>query len=204
MEFITVEQVKEIAEHYGYLAVFVGILLENIGIPLPGETITIVGGFLAGNKELNYWYVLGCAIAGASIGGTIGYWIGRKGGWALLVKVGKLFRLSEEKLGKLKEDFSENAGKAVFVGRFIALLRVFASPLAGVAEMPFLKFTAYNLLGASTWASVMVTISFFAGRVLPLEELVTWAAKFAVLALGIVVAWIVIPIWLESRQAEKS
>ena len=204
MEFITVEQVKEIAQHYGYLAVFVGILLENIGIPLPGETITIVGGFLAGNKELNYWYVLGCAIAGASIGGTIGYWIGRKGGWALLVKVGKLFRLSEEKLGKLKEDFGENAGKAVFVGRFIALLRVFASPLAGVAEMPFLKFTAYNLLGAASWASVMVTISFFAGRVLPLEELVTWAAKFAVLALGIVVAWIVIPIWLESRQVEKS
>lgn len=204
MEFITVEQVKEIAQQYGYLAVFVGILLENIGIPLPGETITIVGGFLAGNKELNYWYVLGCAIAGASIGGTIGYWIGRKGGWALLVKGGKLFRLSEEKLVKLKDDFSENAGKAVFVGRFIALLRVFASPLAGVAEMPFLKFTAYNLLGAASWASVMVTISFFAGRVLPLEELVTWAAKFAVLALGIVVAWIVIPIWLESRQVEKS
>ncbi len=204
MEFITVEQVKEIAQQYGYLAVFVGILLENIGIPLPGETITIVGGFLAGNKELNYWYVLGCAIAGASIGGTIGYWIGRKGGWALLVKVGKLFRLSEEKLVKLKDEFSENAGKAVFVGRFIALLRVFASPLAGVAEMPFLKFTAYNLLGAASWASVMVTISFFAGRVLPLEELVTWAAKFAVLALGIVVAWIVIPIWLESRQVEKS
>ncbi len=204
MEFITVEQVKEIAQHYGYLAVFVGILLENIGIPLPGETITIVGGFLAGNKELNYWYVLGCAIAGASIGGTIGYWIGRKGGWALLVKVGKLFRLSEEKLDKLKNEFSENAGKAVFVGRFIALLRVFASPLAGVAEMPFLKFTAYNLLGATTWASIMVTISFFAGKDLPLEELVTWAAKFAVVALGIVVAWIVIPIWLESRQGEKS
>jgi len=204
MEFISVEQVKEIAQHYGYLVVFVGILLENIGIPLPGETITIVGGFLAGNKELNYWYVLGCAIAGASLGGTIGYWVGRKGGWAMVVKVSKIFRISEEKLAKLKDNFTDNAGKAVFVGRFIALLRIFASPLAGVAEMPFLKFTAYNLLGAATWASVMVTVSFFAGKFLSLEELVTWAAKFSVVAFSIVVASIAIPIWLESRTVEKS
>lgn len=204
MEFISVEKITEIAHQYGYLAVFLGILLENIGIPLPGETITIVGGFLAGSRELNYWYVLGSAIAGASLGGTIGYWIGRKGGWVLLVKIGSFFRISEEKLVKLKDEFSDNAGKAVFVGRFIALLRVFASPLAGVAEMPFLKFTAYNLLGAATWATVMVSIAFFAGKVISLEELVAWAAKFAFLALGILAAWILIPIWLESRQVEKS
>lgn len=204
MEFISVEKITEIAHQYGYLAVFLGILLENIGIPLPGETITIVGGFLAGSKELNYWYVLGSAIAGASLGGTIGYWIGRKGGWGLLVKIGSFFRMSEEKLLNLKNEFSGNAGKAVFVGRFIALLRVFASPLAGVAEMPFLKFTAYNLLGATTWATVMVSIAFFAGKVISLEELVAWAAKFAFLALGILAAWILIPIWLESRQVEKS
>ncbi len=204
MEFISVEKITEIAHQYGYLAVFLGILLENIGIPLPGETITIVGGFLAGSKELNYWYVLSSAIAGASLGGTIGYWIGRKGGWVLLVKIGSFFRMSEEKLLNLKNEFSGNAGKAVFVGRFIALLRVFASPLAGVAEMPFLKFTAYNLLGATTWATVMVSIAFFAGKVISLEELVAWAAKFAFLALGILAAWILIPIWLESRQVEKS
>jgi membrane protein DedA with SNARE-associated domain len=204
MEFISVEKITEIAHQYGYLAVFLGILLENIGIPLPGETITIVGGFLAGSKELNYGYVLASAIAGASLGGTIGYWIGRKGGWGLLVKIGKIFRISEEKLLNLKNEFGGNAGKAVFVGRFIALLRVFASPLAGVVEMPFLKFTAYNLLGAATWATVMVSIAFFAGKVISLEELVAWAAKFAFLALGLVAAWILIPMWLESRQVEKS
>lgn len=204
MEFISVEKITEIAHQYGYLAVFLGILLENIGIPLPGETITLVGGFLAGSKELNYGYVLASAIAGASLGGTIGYWIGRKGGWGLLVKIGKIFRISEEKLLNLKNEFGGNAGKAVFVGRFIALLRVFASPLAGVVEMPFLKFTAYNLLGAATWATVMVSIAFFAGKVISLEELVAWAAKFAFLALGLVAAWILIPMWLESRQVEKS
>jgi membrane-associated protein len=203
MEFISVEQITAIAHQYGYLAVFLGILLENLGIPLPGETITIVGGFLAGGDELNYWYVLGSAIAGASLGGTLGYGIGRKGGWVLLVKVGQFFRISEEKLVKIKDEFSVNAGKAVFVGRFIALFRVFASPLAGVAEMPFLEFTAYNILGATTWASVMVSLAFFAGRVLSLEQLLAWVGEFALLALAIAVAWIVIPLWLESRQVEK-
>ena len=200
-EFISLEKIQDIAHHYGYVAVFLGILLENLGLPLPGETITLAGGFLAGSGELNYWFVLGSAILGASIGGSIGYWIGRYGGWPLLVALGKLFRIKEKKLLELKDKFSENAGKTVFVGRFLALLRVVASPLAGIAEMPYLKFMAYNLAGAAAWASVMVTLSFFAGRVVPLEQLVSWAAKFAVFALVIVVAWIAIPIWLESRAA---
>lgn len=200
-EFISLEKIQEIAHHYGYVAVFLGILLENLGLPLPGETITLAGGFLAGSGELNYWFVLGCAILGASIGGSIGYGLGRYGGWPLLVAFGKLFRIKEKKLLELKDKFSENAGKTVFVGRFLALLRIVASPLAGIAEMPFLKFMAYNLAGAAAWASVMVSLSFFAGRVVPLEQLVSWAAKFGVVALLLVVAWIVVPLWLESRAA---
>lgn len=202
LEFLSLENIQEIAHHYGYLAVFLGILLENLGLPLPGETITIAGGFLAGNKELNYWIVLGCAIAGAFIGGNFGYWIGRYGGWPLLVKVGKIFRVSETKLVSIKEQFSVNAGKTVFIGRFIALLRIFSSPLAGMVEMPYLKFTAYNLAGATAWASVMVTLSFFAGQIVPLEQVINWVAKFAIIALILAIGWIVVPIWLESRHNE--
>ncbi len=73
-----------------------GILLENLGIPLPGETLTLVGGFLAGSDELNYWLVLSDAVTGAVIGGVCGYWIGRLGGWSLLVQAGKIFRVSLE------------------------------------------------------------------------------------------------------------
>lgn len=200
MEFVSLETIQEIAHQYGYLAVFLGILLENLGVPLPGETITIAGGFMAGSGELSYWIVLGCAIAGAALGGNFGYWIGRYGGWPLLVGIGRIFRTDEKKLIELKTRFSENAGKTVFVGRFIALLRVFASPLAGVAEMPYIKFMAYNLAGAAAWATVMVSLSFFAGQILPLEQLVAWAAKFAFAALLLAVAWIAVPIWLESRQ----
>jgi membrane protein DedA with SNARE-associated domain len=179
-----------------------GILLENLGIPLPGETVTLVGGFLAGSDELNYWLVLGDAVTGAVIGGNCGYWIGRVGGWPFLLQVGKIFRISEARLLSIKEQFSENAAKAVFFGRFFALLRIFASPLAGIAEMPFGKFLVYNLAGATAWASVMVTLAFFAGRIVSLEQLVAWVSQFAILALLILVAVIVVPIWWESRQVK--
>lgn len=203
LEVVSLENVQEIASKYGYWAVFLGILLENLGIPLPGETITIAGGFLAGSGELNYWFVLGSAIAGAFLGGNCGYFIGKYGGWPLLLGLGRIFRIKEEKLLEIKSQFSENAGKTVFIGRFIALLRIFASPLAGIVQMPFLKFTAYNLAGATLWGSVMVTLAFFAGRLVPLEKLITWVAQFAVVALVLLLAWIFVPIWFESRQASK-
>ena len=203
-EFLSLETIQKFAHDYGYWAIFLGILLENLGIPLPGETITIAGGFLAGSGELNYWFVLASAIGGATVGGNFGYAIGRYGGWPLLLKLGKFFRFREEQLFDLKEQFSKNAAKAVFLGRFIALLRIFASPLAGIAEMPFWKFSLFNILGAASWASVMVSLSYFLGQAVSLEKLVAWAAQFAVVALLLAVAWIAIPIWLESRNLDKT
>jgi len=203
LELISLENIQEVAHRYGYWAIFLGILLENLGIPLPGETVTLVGGFLAGSDELNFWLVLGDAIMGAVIGGTCGYWIGRVSGWPFLVQVGKIFRISEVRLLNIKEQFSQNAGKAVFFGRFFALLRVFAAPLAGIAEMSFGKFFLYNLLGAVAWASLMVTLAFFAGKIISLEQLVAWVGQFAIAALLIVVAIIVVPLWLESRQVKE-
>ncbi|MCF4968669.1 DedA family protein [Nostoc sp. CMAA1605] len=204
LELISLENIQEFAHHYGYWAIFLGILLENLGIPLPGETVTLVGGFLAGSKELNYWIVLALAITGAVMGGICGYWIGRLGGWSFLLQVGKIFRFSETKLLSIRAQFSENAAKAVFFGRFFALLRIFAAPLAGIAEMPFAKFLIYNILGATAWASLMVTLAFFAGRVVSLEQLVAWVSQFAILALLILVAVIAIPLWLESRQVKQA
>jgi membrane protein DedA with SNARE-associated domain len=103
----------------------------------------------------------------------------------------------------MREQFSKNATKAVFFGRFIALLRIFAGPLAGIAQMPYGKFLLCNIAGATIWASVMVTLAFFVGQIVSLEQLVAWMAQFAVLALILVTVWIVVPIWLESRQVKK-
>lgn len=202
-EFISLETIQEFAQQYGYWAVFGGILLENLGIPLPGETVTLVGGFLAGSGELNYWFVLASAIFGAVIGGTCGYWIGRYAGWSFLLKLGSFLRIPTERLEESKNQFSENAGKAVFLGRFIALLRVFSGLLAGIVEMPYGRFFIYNFAGAVVWASVMVTLSFFVGRVVALEQLIAWVGQFTLIALALVAAWIFIPPWLESRKTKE-
>ncbi len=201
-DLISLETIEAIARQYGYWAVFFGILLENLGLPIPGETVTLAGGFLAGSDQLNYWIVLGDAALGATLGGNFGYWVGRYGGWPLLTGLGKIFRVEEGQLIALREQFSENATKAVFLGRFVALLRIFASPLAGIAQMPYPKFMLYNTLGAVAWATIMVTLSYVAGQIVPLEKLVAWASRFAAVTLVIVVAWIVVPFWLESRKAK--
>ncbi|PSB31087.1 DedA family protein [Stenomitos frigidus] len=203
LDFISVETIEEVAQQYGYWAVFLGIFLESLGLPIPGETVTLAGGFLAGNDQLNYWMVLADASLGAILGGNVGYWIGRRGGWSLLLRVGRLFRIGEEQLESLKRQFSENASRTVFMGRFIALLRTFASPLAGIVQMPYLTFTVYNTLGAITWASVMVSLSYFAGQFVPLEKMVAWAGQFAFVMLFIAIAWIAVPLWLESRKAKE-
>ncbi len=202
MEFLSVDVIKEIAEKYGYLSVFTGILLENLGIPLPGETITIVGGFLAGSGELNYWLVLASAASGAFLGGVCGYFIGKYGGWTLMQKIAKIFRVSDKKLAEIKDKFAENAVKAVFFGRFIALLRIFASPMAGVVEMPLPKFLGVNLASSLSWAAIMTGIAYTVGKFVSLEQLIAWVGQFAIVALLIAAAWIGVPLWLESRASK--
>ena len=185
-ELFSLETLQEIARLYGYWAVFIGIALENMGIPLPGETIVIVGGFLAGSSELNYSYVLGSAIAGAVLGDNFGYWAGRIGGWQLLVGIARIFRIEEQKLEQVKDRYSKNAAQAVFFGRFITLLRIFAGPLAGITQMPYKQFLLCNLGGAAVWATTIVTLAFFLGRAVSLEQIISWVAQFGIAALGLV------------------
>lgn len=199
-EVVSLEAILELARHYGYWAVFLGISLENAGVPLPGETITLVGGFLAGNGELDYWLVFGCAVGGAIMGDNFGYWIGKWGGWPLLLRIGSLFRISEEQLQQVRSEFKDNAARAVFLGRFIALLRIFAGPLAGIAEMPYGKFLLCNSAGAFIWAGLMVSLAFFVGQLVSLEQLASWVAQFSILALVLLVASLTLPRWLESRK----
>jgi membrane protein DedA with SNARE-associated domain len=202
-EWLSLETLQHLAHQYGYWTIFLGMMLENAGIPIPGETITLIGGFLAGSGELNYGVVVTVAIAGAVLGDSAGYWVGRQGGWPLLLRVGTVFRIPEAKLEAAKLRFSQNAAKAVFLGRFVALLRVFAGPLAGMARMPYPKFLFCNISGASLWALSMVTLAFTIGRLVPLADLIAWVAKFTVLALVLVLAWFFIPMWLETLKVES-
>lgn len=202
-EFLSLETLQSIAHTYGYAAILIGILLENAGVPLPGETITLIGGFLAGSGELTYLGVLVSATAGAVIGDSCGYWIGVWGGWALMLRLGQLFHIDEARLEQVRDQFSKNAPQAVFLGRFVTLLRIFAGPLAGIAQMPYPKFLLYNAAGASLWALTMVSLAYFIGQVVPLERLIGWVARFGVAALFIVIGAIAVSLWLERRKLAK-
>ena len=200
IEFISLDNIQEIARQYGYWAVFIGIALENTGLPLPGETITITGGFLAGSGELNYWLVLVSAIAGAILGDNFGYWIGRVGGWKFLLRAGRMFRIQEVQLELAREQFSKNAGKAVFFGRFVTLLRIFAGPLAGIAQMPYKQFLWCNFGGATLWASIIITLSYFLGRIVSLQQIVHWLAQAGGITLLLITLLFLIPILWEYGQ----
>ncbi len=193
MELLSIERIQDLAIEYGYWAIFFGIALENMGIPLPGETITIVGGFLAGNGELSYPIVLITAISGAVLGDNVGYWIGKRGGWPLLVRIGTFFKIQESELEKARLKFSKNAPQAVFFGRFITLLRIFAGPLAGIAQMPYRQFLLCNFAGASVWALIMVSLAFVLGKLVSLETLIQGFTKFGLFGLLVAMAWILIP-----------
>lgn len=193
-DLISLETLEKLAHTYGYWAVFMGIMLENLGIPLPGEAIVLVGGFLAGRGDLEFWSVLACSTLGAIIGNMFGYWIGVYGGWSLVLRVSHWFRIDEQKLLGLKAQFSANAAKAVFFGRFVTLLRIFAGPLAGIVEMPFAKFMLYNVLGAVVWAAVIVSGAYFAGQVFDLHQIVGWVSQFSFVVLGVVALALTAPI----------
>jgi membrane protein DedA with SNARE-associated domain len=203
-ELFSLDIVQDVARLYGYWAVFVGIAIENMGIPLPGETIVIVGGFLAGSGELNYWFVLGSAIAGAVLGDNFGYWVGRSGGWQLLVKIGRIFNIQEQQLEQAKDRYSKNAAQAVFLGRFITILRIFAGPLAGITQMPYQQFLLYNFGGAAVWSTTIVSLAYFLGRVVSLEQIITWIAQAGIAALAGVIVLLLIPILWEYRQKKLS
>ena len=96
--------------------------------------------------------------------------------------------------------FSENIAQAVFFGRFVTLLRIFAGPLAGIVEMPYGKFLFYNFMGATIWGTVVVTLAYFAGKVISLTQLIHLVGQFGFILLLLIIAWIVIPrVWQSSR-----
>ena len=140
---------------YGYLAVFLAIMIESAGIPFPGETTLIGAALYAGSTgKLEISLIIFCAAAGAIVGDNIGYWVGRRFGLPLLAKYGCRIGLNERKLRTGQYLFEKHGGKVVFFGRFVALLRVLAAVLAGANKMEWTRFFAYNVAGGVIWATL--------------------------------------------------
>ncbi|MEU8888738.1 DedA family protein [Streptomyces sp. NPDC048442] len=164
-----------------YILVGVVIGVESLGIPLPGEIVLVSSALLASQHgEINPYILGACAAAGAIIGDSIGYAIGRKGGRPLLAWMGGKFpkHFGEAQIAMAERSFQKWGMWAVFFGRFVALLRIFAGPLAGVLRMPYWKFLIANVLGGILWAGGTTAVIYSVGVVAE-----AWLKRFSWLGL---------------------
>ncbi|CAL9583287.1 putative membrane protein [Streptomyces sp. enrichment culture] len=164
-----------------YAVVGLVIGLESLGIPLPGEIILVSAALLSSQHAGVDPVILGaCASAGAVIGDSIGYAIGRRGGRPLLAWLGRKFprHFSEGHIATAERSFRKWGMWAVFFGRFVALLRIFAGPLAGVLRMPYWKFLVANVLGGIVWAGGTTAVIYYVGIVAE-----SWLKRFSWLGL---------------------
>jgi membrane protein DedA with SNARE-associated domain len=149
--------------HYGYWAVFFGVMLENIGLPIPGETVLLFAGFLAYQGKLEILPAILTAIGGATIGAALGYLLGHYGGTSIVGRMLLRFPRIAKRYEAAREMFLKRGHWAVFAARFITGLRVFAGILAGVMRMPFAVFLLYRFAGAVCWGVVIGFVGFLFG-----------------------------------------
>lgn len=185
-----------------YLLVGLVIGLESLGIPLPGEIILVSSALLASQHgEIDPFILGACASAGAIIGDSIGYAIGRKGGRPLLAWLGRKFpkHFSEGHIATAERSFEKWGMWAVFFGRFVALLRIFAGPLAGVLRMPYWKFLTANVLGGILWAGGTTAVIYYVGIVAE-----SWLKRFSWLGLVLAVLIGLTSMLVLKRKAAKA
>jgi membrane protein DedA with SNARE-associated domain len=148
--------VYELVKAYGLWVLFIGITLECMGIPVPGETVLVSAALYAGSTHrLTIGSVMLVAITAATTGGIIGYVIGHWIGLRLLVRYGKYVRLDERRLKVGQYLFLRHGGKIVFFGRFIDPLRILAAVLAGANRMSWTYFLFMNALGGICWVLLL-------------------------------------------------
>jgi undecaprenyl-diphosphatase len=133
-----------------------------VGVLLPGEIGVILGGVLANQHKLALAAVLVAGIAGAIIGDSIGYWVGKRYGERILAKIPNRI-LKPEHVERANESVRKFGGKAVFVGRFTAALRALVPGMAGMARIHYGRFLAWNALGGAVWAAAFVILGYLAG-----------------------------------------
>lgn len=176
-----------VAQH-GYWVVFLIVMLESAGIPLPGETILVLASVYAGaTSELSIVLVIGCAAAGAILGDNIGFWVGRTWGLKFLLRYGKLIHLPEQRLMLGQHLFARHGAKIVFFGRFVAFLRVFAALLAGVNKYKWPPFLFFNAAGGIIWAMIFGTGAYLFGESIHLVSGPLGAAALAGVVIGVLI-----------------
>jgi membrane protein DedA with SNARE-associated domain len=176
--------------------------LESMGIPSPGETALILAAVLASQGKLNIWLVILIATASAIVGDNLGYLLGRKLGRRVLTAPGPMQERRVEVIDAGDRFFAKHGPKAVFIGRWIALVRFAVAWLAGIDRMHFRTFFFYNALGAITWATTFGLVGFYAGKAA--ADAITKYGVYAAVALVVLIVAFVVWRVVRERRLRKA
>jgi membrane protein DedA with SNARE-associated domain len=156
--------VSGLVHDYGLIALFLIVMLESGGVPLPGETALVAASVFASSGKLDIVAVIAVAATAAIVGDNIGYWIGRTGGRNVLERWGPVQRWSERVLPWAEGFFARHGAKTVFIGRFFSVLRVTAAWMAGISHMPWWRFFFWNAAGGICWALLVGLVGYYVGH----------------------------------------
>jgi membrane-associated protein len=196
--------ILDVAENIGYPLVFALIAIETMGIPVPGETALITAAIVASRGRLEIEVVIALAAAAAILGDNIGFAIGRRLGRPLLTAPGPL-HIHRLRVLEVGEPFFERHGpKAVFLGRWVAGLRITAAWMAGANQMGWPTFLFWNALGGVAWATSIGLLAYFAGHTA--ERIVHYAGLggAAVVVVGGVALWLLVRMRRRRAAAERA
>lgn len=159
-----------LADRIGYPAAGLGILIESLGIPFPGETMLLIVAAYAGAGHLSIPLVIAAGFLGATLGGDLSFAIGWLGGRPLVENLFSRLRVRPERIAQTEAFFARHGAKSMFVARFVIGARSYGSMLAGMARMPPLRFQAFSALGSALWAVVISLLGYYLGGHLSLLE----------------------------------
>lgn len=175
-------------DHYGYLAIAGLVLIEDFGVPVPGETVLVLGAVYAGTGRLSIVLVVLVGFLGAVIGDNTGFAIGHFGGRPLVEKFGRYIFLTPERLDKATGFFERHGGKVVTIARFVEGLRQANGIIAGLTGMHWAKFLAFNALGAALWVGVWSAVGYFSGNhITSIYNTATKYSTYVAIAVGVAI-----------------
>jgi membrane protein DedA with SNARE-associated domain len=179
--------VTGLVHHYGLIALFLVVMLESGGVPLPGETALVAAAIFASHGELNIVEVIAVAAAAAIIGDNLGYWVGRTGGRKLIERIPFLDRWSSRALPWAERFFQRHGGKTIFLARFFSVLRVTAAWVAGISRMHWWTFFLWNATGGIVWATLVGLLAYYVGHAATdaIERYGLWAGVGIVVVLAV-------------------
>lgn len=185
---------------YGYVVVFAGVFLENTGLPVPGETALLAGAALAHFGRLSLFGVIVTAIAGATLGDNLGFFLGRRFGRRLIERHGWRVALTGARLSQFDTFFERHGARTVFIARFVTGLRVFGAVLAGASGLGWPKFLFYNASGALVWSTAVAVAGY--SLAYSWEMLERWIGRSGLFGLAVVIALVVIGVVRARRNRQ--